>query len=53
MKNTENTERTLLQEATALLMDIALKGDVQGIHIERASEFIAKAMQVDVLQHAA
>lgn len=33
----------LLKEATQLLQDIALKGDVFGDHVQRASEFVAKA----------
>jgi len=41
-KDEKNDE--LLKEATALLMDIALKGEVIGNHVQRASEFVAKAM---------
>ena len=39
----ETREGELLKEATALLMDIALKGEVIGTHVQRAAEFIAKA----------
>jgi aspartate ammonia-lyase len=40
-------EKSLLTEATQLLTDIALKGDVVGTHVERASEFVAKVMNAE------
>jgi hypothetical protein len=45
MATKETKQDPLLNEAIELITDIALKGEVIGTHVQRASEFLARAMQ--------